>query len=191
MNQEVQQVSDTAPAADQAAEEAHARQVQTEQNMADAGVPSTTAVYADYFGFDVVETYVLPDGLSYLVLKALNEGDKRKYLNELNREVRIGKVTGDATMKLASGDERAKLLESSITGWNLHRNGVPVTFNENELKKFINKGDPRLFDDIEKAIRKLNPWLTADVTVEDIDLQIKELEELREEKLKEAEGNDN
>ena len=51
--------------------------------------------------------------------------------------------------------------------------------------------DQSVLKDIEKAIRKLNPWLTADVTVEDIDLQIKELEELREEKLREAEGNDN
>jgi hypothetical protein len=166
-----------------------ARGAQIEASMEAAGVSSTTPVQADYFAFEEYRQVPLPDGTSWVQIKALNEGDKRKYLNSINREVKIGKITGDATMSLATGEEREAILRASICGWNLQRGGQPVPFSKHELDGFLSKGNPKIFDIIEKEIRSLNTWLLSDVTVEDIDKQIEELEELRAVKVREEEGN--
>jgi hypothetical protein len=97
-------------------------------------------------------------------------------------------------MKMATGDERHALLESAIVGWNLVRANAkdgtvsPITFSPGALKQFLDKAPPGVIDRIEKDIRDKNPWLVGDVTIEDIDEQIAELNELREKKVQEAEG---
>jgi hypothetical protein len=165
-----------------------ARGEQVEQAMRESGQRDSTPVQDDYFAFDQTERIVLPDEVSYVDVRVLNEGARRKYLNELNKEVRLQKATGDAVMKLASGDERRSILEESVVGWNLTRNGNPVEFNRGNLRTFLDKANPRVIDVIYERVRKINPWLTQEVTVEEIDNQIAELEQLREEKLKEEEG---
>lgn len=161
--------------------------------MAADGVPTSTPTQADYFGFSEVHTVTLPDGVSYVQHRTLTEGDRRLYLNTVNREVRVQKVTGDAIMKMAAGDERYALLQAAIVGWNLTRDGKPVVFSKGSpgaaLEQFLDKADPKLVDMIEKDVRKVNAWLAADVTVGDIDKQMDELRELRDKKIKEAEGN--
>jgi hypothetical protein len=161
-----------------------------EAAMVAAGVDPTTPVQVDYFGFEETEVVLLPDGVSYVEIKILTEGDRRKYLNSVNREVRLQKASGDAIMNLSTGEERHALLSAAICGWNLKRGGQPVPFSPTNLKDFLTKANPKVIDEIEAQVRKSNPWLTADVSVEDIDQQIRELEELREQKVKEAEGKD-
>jgi hypothetical protein len=151
-------------------------------------------VQSDYFGFSQVHRVMLPDNVSWIEHTALNEGSRRDYLNKANREVRLQRVTGDAILKMASGDERFSLLKSAITNWNLMRFNPkltvmePVGFSPRNLEEFLNSADPKLIDKIEKDIREKNPWLTADATIEDIDQQIEELQKLREAKVKEQEG---
>lgn len=163
-------------------------------NMAAEGQPTSTPVQMDYFGFTEVHRIMLPDGVSWVEHTALNEGARREYLNKANREVRLQRVTGDAILKMASGDERFSLLKSAITNWNLARFNPKTSqvetlgFSARNLEDFLNTTDPKLIDKIEKDVREKNPWLTADVTVEDIDTQIEELQKLRETKVKEAEG---
>lgn len=173
-----------------AAEAEQARGEQIEAKMREQGQPDSTPVQEDYFSFDITDRVELPDGVSYIEIKVLNEGARRKYLNSVNREVKLQKATGDAIMQLASGDERKAILESSICGWNLMRNGQPVAYSEGAVREFLNKTNPKIIDLIEKRVRELNPWLTADVSIEDIDQNIKELQELREQKVKEQEGKD-
>jgi hypothetical protein len=134
----------------------------------------------------------LPDGESWIEHQVLNEGARRKYMNETNREVRLQK-TGDAFMKMATGDERHALLESSIVGWNLVRADKTgeikvLSYNPQNLRSFLTAAPPAIIDLIEKDIRDKNPWLVGDVTIEDIDQQIEELQDLREKKVEEAEG---
>lgn len=170
-------------------EEMQARGEQAEAAMREAGVADSTPVQDDYFAFDVREQVLFPDGVSFVEIKALDEGARRKYMNSVNREVRLQKQTGDAVMQLASGDERKAILESAMCGWNLKRNGAAVPFSDGNVRDFLNKAAPAVVDLIEKAVRKQNPWIVGDVTVEDIDKQIEELNELRETKVREAEGN--
>lgn len=155
-------------------------------------------VQADYFAFGEVfkcffaEKY--GDSTSYVEHKTLNEGSRRKYLNQVNREVTLMRGSGDAKMKLASGDEKHLLLEEAIVGWNLvraDRNGdlQPVRFDRSGLQDFLSKADPKIIDVIEKDVRKHNPWLLAEVTEEGIMEQIKDLEETLEEIRERDRGN--
>lgn len=164
-----------------------------EAAMKDDGVPTTEVVQVDYFAFEETFTVYLPDGKSYVECKALNEGQRRKYLGKVNRDVRLQKATGDAIMRMAPGEEKKALLEESIVGWNLVGtvHGQPnqqVPFRPQELARFLDNANPRIIDIIDKEVRRQNSWLMADATIEDIDEQIKELQELRERKLQEDEG---
>lgn len=143
----------------------------------------------DYFGFSSTERFTFPDGVSFVELKVLNEGERRKYQNSVNRELKIARGTGEAQLKMRPGDDRTELLKSAITGWNLHRAGQPVAFNSTNLEMFLNNADPAIIDKIEKRVRMMNPWLLSDLTVEQIDEEIASLQELREKKLEEEQGN--
>jgi hypothetical protein len=143
------------------------------------------AVQEDYFGFDATHTVMLPDGKSWVQFKEFTEGQRRKYLNAVNRDVVIQRKTGDARMRMAPGDERFELLLTAISGWNLQRGGQPVNFGDRTVKEFLEKANPRVVDQIEKEVRKANPWLMQEMTSEDIKKEIENLEEMLEAKEKE------
>jgi len=168
------------------------RQQRTLDAMKAAGVSTEQHVQVDYFGFEETHRVLLADGISYIEHKTLNEGARRKYMNRVNREVRLQK-SGDAFMKMATGDERHALLEEAIVGWNLvradkSRNIQPLTYNVTNRNAFLESAPPAVIDRVEKDVRDKNPWLVGDVTIEDIDEQIAELTELREKKVLEDEG---
>ena len=162
------------------------------QDMAAAGIATEETLQVDYFGFEETQRVDLPDNRSYVDIKALNEGGRRAYLNAVNKEVRIAKGTGDAVMQMANGDERRILLRHAICGWNLVRvrNGAlePVPFKDGPVSDFLEKANPVIIDVIDKAVRKQNPWLQSDVTLEDLENQRKELDEQIEKKRLEEEG---
>lgn len=142
----------------------------------------------DYFGFDETHKIVLPDGKSFIEHKELNEGARRKYLNSVNRDITINRASGDAKLRTAPGDERRALLEAAIIGWNLVKNGSPIAFSRQALNEFLDNANPRIVDIIEKDVRQRNPWLLADLTVEDIDKEIENLQTMREARLAEEAG---
>lgn len=168
--------------------QAEARAAAIEANMIAEGLPTREPIAVDYFGFDETHRVMLPDGVSWIDHKVLTEGARRKYLNKVNRDVRIQKASGDAIMRIATGDEKAALLSSAICGWNLSRGGQPVPFNDRNLSEFLDKASPKIIDLIHKDIAVHNNWLNADVTIEDIDKEIAELQELRQRKLDEEQG---
>lgn len=169
-------------------EAAEARTAQIEANMKAAGVPTEVAVQQDYFAFEVTHREFLPDGISYVDHQELNEGARTKYLNGTNRDVRLQKSSGDAIIRMAPGDERKALLKAALVGWNLISGGRPVPFNGGNLDKWLTVANPKHIDIVEKAVRKANPWLLNEVSVEDIDKEIATLQELRETKVREEAG---
>src|SRR5436190_10142041 len=80
-------------------------------------------IQQDYFAFDIIGRTMFPDGISWVEHAVMNEGARRKYLNAVNREVRVQKSTQDAILKMAPGEERTELLKATIVGWNLSRGG--------------------------------------------------------------------
>lgn len=142
----------------------------------------------DYFGFEQTERFTFPDGRSYVDLQVLNEGQRRKYLNASSRELTLKRNSGDARLKMATGDDKYELLKVAIVSWNLVSNGSPVIFNPQTLDRFLANANPRVIDDIEKQVRKMNPWLLAEMTVAQIDEEIGSLQELRAVKVAEEVG---
>ncbi len=182
---------DTAVAPDE--DELERRRVESaDAAMREQGISTETPVQADYFGFEEYEDVHLPDGISTITIQALNEGARRKYQNTLNRDVTIKKNSGDATMRIAAGQEKKELLTASIVDWNLKRTREGkrenVPFKTSNLNDFLDKAPPRIIDLIEKAIRKLNPWLQSEMSLADIDQEIANLQEIRDQKVKEEEG---
>lgn len=148
----------------------------------------------DYFGFQNTETVYLPGSKTqFVVIKALNEGEKKRYQNLTNKDVTLTKG-GETKMRLAAGDERHALLTESIVDWRLVRRNdkgemVDVRFSRAEVGRFLTDVDPKVIEHVEKAVRKLNPWTLADMSVEDIDREIANLQEMRDVKVKEEAGN--
>lgn len=173
-------------------EEKEARRVESiEKAMVADGVPTTQRVQQSYFGFEETHRCMLPDGVSYIEHRTLNEGSRKQYLNSVNREVAIKRASGDAVMKMAAGEEKHSLLKQAMCGWNLiDIDGSPKPFQKREVNEFLESANPKIIDLIEKDVRKYNTWLMADMSVEDLRKQIEELEEMIEAKEKEDEGKD-
>lgn len=181
-------------------EEAQARIA--EEAMRADGVPTEDRRQQSYFGFAERHKCFFPDGVSYIEHATLNEGARKEYQNAINREVVIKRQTQDAAMKMAAGDERHQLLRAAIVGWNLiDSDGTPLPFDKGQqsngrvtrkgtLDRFLEEADPKLIDMIHMDIQKKNPWLLGEMTVEDIDKQIRELQEMRDVKVAEDEGKD-
>lgn len=161
-----------------------------EDALVAAGKPTHDPVQHDYFAFDESGRIPLPDKVSYIEHQVMNEGAKRKYLNNTNRKVNVSRVTGDASISAAPGDERAALLSSTISGWNLKSQGQDVPFSKDNLARFLDQADPKVVDLIEKEIRLANPWLLQELTIEDIDTEIESLQQMRAKKLEEEAGKD-
>lgn len=166
-----------------------------EAAMTADGVSPTDSVQQEYWGTDETYQVFLPDGVTYVECKYLTEGDRVRYQSTVQKDVRLQKTTGDAFLHMPTGEERHALLEAAIEGWNIIRSGKPVAFNKgskgSNLEQWLSKAPPAIIDLIEKEIRLHEPWITGDVTVEQIDKQIEELQAVRAVKLKEEAGNGN
>lgn len=142
-------------------------------------VEEAPAVQEDYFNFGGERTHVLPDGISEIYFRVMNEGQKATYQRNAQRSFTI-KKGGDAEAKMDPVRDRISLLEAAVTGWNLVRGGRPYPFTPRAFKDFLDLANPVVVDGLEKAIRKANPWLLQDLSVEDIDREIADLQEMRE-----------
>lgn len=173
------------------AAEQHALSI--EANLAAAGQPTQDRVQRSYFGTEETFNFMLDDGISFITHKKLNEGARRRYQNDQNKEIAIKKATQDYVMKLAPGDSRHLLLTLAVCNWNLvDDNGRPVPFSKGSpgstWEQFLQRAEPSLIDDLEAEIREKNPWLSEEMTVEAIDEEIEKLHELRNEAVKREEG---
>lgn len=139
----------------------------------------------DYFGFDRTEKYFLPDGISWIEFKPLNEGAKKDFQDKVSKDLVLERSSGNARMSIQQGSERHELIKRSVTAWNLKRNGVDLPQpNTNQgrvaLGDFLTLADPVIIEGLEKAIRKANPWLLAEMKPEDIEREIENLTEMLE-----------
>ena len=133
----------------------------------------------DYFGFAEERRYTFPDGQQYITFSVMNEGAKARFQKMTQRDLVLERQSGNARMKMDPGAERHELILASVTDWHLFRQGIPVPFSTRALKDFLDLANPKLVEDLEKEIRKANPWLMAEMTVEDIDREIENLQEMR------------
>lgn len=160
----------------------------------EAGVPTEEqAVYEDYFGFAETRTFYFPDGKTFITYEVMNEGAKAAFQKLTNRDITLERTTQNARIKVDPASERHQLIVQSATGWNLHRRNAkgamePVPFSKGSpgamLEQWLAVTNPKLVEDLELAIRRANPWLQADMTVEQVDEEMDRLRDLREELVK-------
>lgn len=145
---------------------------------------SEAPVQKDYFGFGAEKEFIFPDKVSLVAYRVMNEGQRKKFQSLTQRDMVLERKSGDARVGIDPAAERHALLTTAIVGWNLVRGGRKVDFTPSNLRDFLELSDPTLIDEIEKAIRKANPWLVGELSVEDIDKEIDNLTELRKEAVK-------
>ena len=128
--------------------------------------------------FDVLEEYLceFPDGIQYVSIKVMNEGDRRRYLNKTNREVRMNAQTREMKMRSAAGDDKHELLKIVINGWNVFRGGKPLPFTQSNVQAALDAWPPTLIDLIEKKVTEVNPWLKG--TEDNLDVMKDEYNDL-------------
>lgn len=159
------------------------------------------AGYEDYFGFDERERWTFPDGKQWIEFKKLTEGDRAKFLKATRSDVHLNQQTKEARVAFDQSGERKALLLHSLTNWHMvhiqrnpdgTRTVTPVPFPVErsgthspggKLAQWIDNANPAVLAELEKAIRKANPWLLNEMTVEQLDKEIADLQELREKAL--------
>jgi hypothetical protein len=165
------------------------RSLQIAAAMRAEGVDPYVKVQVDFFAAGEDAKTVLADGVSFITHKVLMEGDRKKYMKSINRDIKIQKATGDALMKMVAGEDRSALLRVAVTGWNLIRDGKPFLFSTANLDWLLDNAPVAVIEQVERDVKKNNPWLFQDATVEDIDEEIERLQELRVTLLEREEGN--
>jgi hypothetical protein len=157
----------------------------------DQGLPDEPQQeFVDYFGFAEEHEWYLPDGRQFFTFKVMNEGDKAKFQRKTQRDVIVERQSGNARMKVDQADERHQLIQTCVTGWNLYRGGQPVPFTERNLRDWLDLANPKIVEDLEREIRKANPWLLGEMTSEDIQKEIDNLQEMLKTQLEREQGED-
>lgn len=141
--------------------------------------PDADQQQVDYFvGFEETLQFFFPDGITFIEYNKMNEGQKKRYQEKTSRDVVLKRGSGDAHMRMDPGSERWELIQTCAVNWNLRRGEHLAPFSKPNLLDFLNLADPRLVEDLEKAIRKANPWLMDEMKSEDIQREIDNLEEM-------------
>lgn len=157
------------------------------------GYESFEQPQADYFGFASTERFLLPDRVSFIEFRIMNEGKKAQFQKMTSRDLVLER-SGNARTKMDPAQERHELIRQSVIGWNLKRKRSAdgpledVPFNNAQLGVFLQDANPKIIEDLEAAIRKANPWLMSELTVEQIDEQMNELRDLREQAVERERG---
>lgn len=114
----------------------------------------------DYFDFNEQHDVTLPNGWSISV-KVFNEGERRRYLNQTNRDVKMDQRTKTLTMRSAVGDDERTLLELAVVDWAVVRDGKPLPFNKGNMQQALDKWPPSAWKPVLKKIRDVNEWLNG------------------------------
>ncbi len=119
---------------------------------------TAVAVRVDYFGLTETMQFDLPDGVSWVQLKTLNEGDRREHEKRTSQDMTLQGKGGGATMRFDPGLNRHSLLENSITDWNLTRGPDELPFNSKNLREFLKMAPPAIVDAIHDKVQEINVW---------------------------------
>lgn len=150
-------------------------------NIASEASQSEQRQQANYFGFQERKKFYLPDRISFIEYEKMNEGAKKKFQDKTSRDMIVERTSGNARMTVLQGSERHELIVTCVKDWNLlGPDSTPILFNERIFRQWLDVADPEIVEDLEKEIRKANPWLLAEMEPEDIEKEIENLQEMLE-----------
>lgn len=160
------------------------------QQAAAAGVQQTKELVFDFWGNTEKQKYFFPgqdhlneDKKQWIEFKTMTEGDRARFQKMTNSGVTIERATNNARMSVDPARDRHALFEVCITNWRLLKDGEEVRFVDYQLKNWLKFANPKFIDELERAIRKSNPWMVAELKAEDIRKEIDLLEEQYQEAL--------
>jgi hypothetical protein len=142
------------------------------------GTPDEITIEPEFFGFDETKRWYFPGSkVQYIEYKAMTEGMRRDYQKRTNHSVTITRSSGDAKMGIDPAGDRTALLDISVVGWHVLREGQPVNFTNSQhgFKKWLEGANPKYVEMLEREIRKSNEWMQAEMTAEAIRDQIEQL----------------
>lgn len=138
--------------------------------------------YQDFWGFSETHRFMLPDNRQWIEYKTLTEGDRQKFQKLIKKDIIMNRRDDTARVDASAGEDRPALLHVACSNWYMMRAGEPVPFtNDNKggtFQQWLQAANPRIVEDLEKAIRLANPWLLGDMKPEDIRREITNLEEM-------------
>lgn len=149
-----------------------------------AGEPIATRKRRNHWRFDAAaERFVLDEETGeHIEFVPMDGGKKAEYERRTARDVWM-QTGGEKSMRMSldPAKDREALLETSITGWFLERpegeNWVPVPFSKAALREWLRIADPEVITELEMAVRKANPWLLNEQSLEDLKSARDELDE--------------
>ena len=156
--------------------------------------------YENYWGVDETFKFMLPDGKQYFEIKPMNEGAKSKFQKTTNKGVRMNQRTQDATIDVDPANERHTLIKESVVSYHIMQKDLAGNWTEypcpsvedsrfrRSLEQLLEQFNPKAIQDLEFFIRTKNPWMQADMDVEQIDEEIDRLNKLRAQVLEEQAG---
>lgn len=171
----------------------------TNPNTAAPGV-EYDAPFEDYWGTQEVHRFLLPDGKQYFDIKPMDEGGKTRFQKKTNKGVRVNQRSQDAHLDLDPADERHTLIKESVVSFKIMQKGADGQWSEfpcppegdsrlkSSIEKLLEKFNPKVIQDLEFFIRTKNPWMQADMDIEEIDKEIDRLHELRRQKVEHDAG---
>lgn len=131
----------------------------------------------DYFAFAETHRFMLPDGVQYIEFIKMNEGAKKKFQDTTSSDMVLERRSGDARMSVKQGTQRHELIKACVTGGYMYRQGQYRELNAVQLGDFLTLADPTIVEELERAIRKVNPWLLGEISSSDIEKEIENLTE--------------
>ncbi|USH45019.1 tail assembly chaperone [Gordonia phage Camerico] len=178
--------------------ERDAEEVRVDQSARDAGFKTETPIFVDFWGKERLERFYFPgqeslpeDYKQYIEFKPMNEGARARYQKATNRGIVVEKKTQDMRMGVDAAGDRRALFEESIVDWRFAQNGALIPFSTHKFRDWLEKADPYIVDELERAIRKQNKWMISEMSSEQIREEINTLEEQwKEAKLREESEED-
>lgn len=155
--------------------------------------------YEDYWGVQETFTFFLPDGKQFFEIKPMDEGAKTRFQKMTNKGIRMNQRSQEAHLDIDPSDERHTLIQESVVNWLIMQKGPDGTWSplpcpeRDDLRKRVIRDNfagqdarfnPKVIQDLEFFIRTNNPWMQADMDLEElykererIDLLIKQNKE--------------
>lgn len=162
--------------------------------------PVEGVIYENYWGVDETFKFMLPDGKQYFEIRPMDEGAKVRFQKLTNKAVRMNQRTEEASFDIDPAEERHTLIKQSVVSYNIMQRGPNNTWEpypcppesdsrfRRSLEQLLEHFNPKIVQDLEFFIREKNPWMQANMDIEEIDTEIARLETLRRQKLDEEAG---
>lgn len=154
-------------------------------NMAAAGEQIDFSLIQDTWAYNVDEVFELPDGIQKIYFKRMNEGQKADFQKKTNKDIRVQRTTGDAKMSVDPAEERKILILLSVNDWVIYkrvRQGneyvmAKTKFDKKALEEWMVGTNPKIIQDLEKAIRSKNEWMKVEADIKALEAERENLDQ--------------